>query len=673
MPGKLAPLQVDQPYERVEMLPGGVPPGLDGLPAPDLKVLALLLDRLPGRVVVVDKAYRYVFANKTALDAFGLQAHELVGCSVAEVLGEAVFQGYQPLAHRVLEQGEAMRWEGWRDHPRLGRHYLEEVILPYAPGGEVVASIVMGRDLTESMRTKQQLSERGQALERAEQLKATIVDKALSAIVTTDARGVIVEFNPAAQAMFGLARDQALGRTVADVMVPERHRSAHQAGMLRMAQGGAPRVIGQPLRMHAQRVDGTEFPMQMVLWKTDVAGVTYYTASINDVSEQERAAEVIERQRDALRQSEKLTAMGSLLAGVAHELNNPLAVVMGRASLLEDKTAGTPLQSDARRIHEAAERCGRIVRTFLNMARQRPAERRRVPLNDLVRGAAELLQYSLRASGVRLALALADGLPEVDADGDRLGQVVLNLMVNAQQALSGQPAPREVHLETGIEAERPGRARRLWLRVADNGPGVPEPLRDRIFDPYFTTKGEGSGTGLGLSVSRSVARDHGGDLQLESTSSGASFRLSLPLRADAVQTSPPAPPADNLPGTGQRVLVVDDEVEIVDLVRTMLEDAGYEVASAESGALALEILGEAHFDAIVSDLRMPDIDGAVLWREVSARHPWLSQRILFVTGDTLNAGTRRFLSDCGCGSLEKPFRKADLLARVEAMLKPATH
>jgi len=460
--------------------------------------------------------------------------------------------------------------------------------------------------------------------------------------------------------------------------------------MDRMARGVAPRLMGQRLQMHAIRANGDEFPIEMVLWQTDAGGQAYYTASINDVSDRVRATEVIARQRDALRQSEKLTAMGSLLAGVAHELNNPLAIVMGRASLLEDKTAGTPLHADAVRIHEAADRCGRIVRTFLNMARQRPEERSAVQLNDLVRGAADLLLYSLRADGVVLALALDEQLPTVHADADRLGQVVLNLIVNAQQAMGGvpvagasagasaaaskpAPAPREVRVATGVRPAGPGQPQALlWLRVSDNGPGVPADVRERIFDPYFTTKGEGvaAGTGLGLPVSRSVARDHGGDLVLESTAGGASFCLQLPLQTIAAGPAPPPPPPADVPAAvALRVLVVDDEAELVDLMRTVLEGAGYEVATAESGAVALELLAAARFDAIVSDLRMSDIDGAALWREVKARHPHLAQRMLFVTGDTLGAGTQRFLADAGCASLDKPFRKADLLDRVGALVK----
>ncbi len=642
--------------------PAGLPQGLD--PA----LLKLLLARVPARVVLLDRAHRFVYANDATLDFLGLAAEEMIGRSVLQVRGETIFRNHLKTAERLF-RGETVHWEGWTDYPGRGRCYTEETLLPYAgPDGSVQLVIGYARDLTALKRQEQQLVEQVQALQRAEGLKAAIVDNALAAIVTTDEAGLIVEFNPAAETMFGLARTQALGRLVSEVMIPARHREGHLAGMARMARGEAPRLMGQRLSLQALRVDGSEFPIEMVLWQTNVGGTSYYTASINDVSERVRAAEVIERQRDALRQSEKLTAMGSLLAGVAHELNNPLAIVMGRASLLEEKTAGTALHDDVLRIHAAAERCGRIVRTFLHMARQRPAQRGPVPLNDLVRGAAELLQYSLRSSGVQLTLALADGIPELNADADRLGQLVLNLMVNAQQALVSVPAPRHLRIETGVETPRANRSPRAWLRVADNGPGVPEEVRERIFDPYFTTKSEGAGTGLGLPVSRSVARDHGGELQLERSAQGASFRLSLPISGEAGEITQPMPLSPLPVAASQHVLVVDDEPEVADLVRAMLESSGYEVSTAESGAVALEMLREAHFDAIVSDLRMPDIDGAALWREVRARQPVLARRMLFVTGDTLSPGATRFLADAGCPSLDKPFSKMELLRQLGALI-----
>jgi signal transduction histidine kinase/ActR/RegA family two-component response regulator len=399
---------------------------------------------------------------------------------------------------------------------------------------------------------------------------------------------------------------------------------------------------------------------------------------------QREAADQLEQQREALRQSEKLSAMGSLLAGVAHELNNPLAIAMGRASLLEEKVAAgadpAALQDDARRIREASERCGRIVRTFLNMARQRPPSRRAVQVNEVVRAAADMLGYTLRSHGVRVELALAEQMPDVQADVDQIGQVVLNLMVNAQQAMEAPAGTERVlAITTGVEQPRPGREPRVWLRVADSGPGVPAELRDKLFEPFFTTKAVGLGTGLGLSVSRGIVREHGGDLVLEQPREGsaaaalpgASFRLSLPISGEKSDDSTGPAPLDTAAPAEEtrRVLVVDDEPEVAELMREVLEAAGFDVLTAESGAVALELLAEARFDAVVSDVRMPDLDGPALWHRLTAEHPLLARRVLFVSGDTLSDAARQALDGTGAPTLDKPFTSADLLAAVKAVLE----
>jgi len=642
------------------------------LPPPDMAMLHALLDHIPGRVIVIGPDHRYLYVNREFLDFMGLRPEQALGRHVSELLGDAIYRSFVPVAERLF-RGESVRWEGWVDYPTQGRRYMQEHLLPYAPGGgEVRAVMAFGREFTELKQHEVELAAKLQALQESEALKSAIVDHALAALITTDAAGRIVEFNPSAEAMFQCRRGDVVGRPVSEVIMPPRFRAAHEAGMRRMQTGGEPRVLGKRMQLHALRADGGEFPIEMVLWRTDVRGTVFYTASMVDVTEVHAATREIDRQREAMRQSDKLTAMGSLLAGVAHELNNPLAIVMGRASLLEEKCDALPeLQADAQRIREAAERCGRIVRTFLNMARSRPSQRSPVALNEMVRAAVDMLQYGYRTHGIELEMDLTDALPTVTADGDQIGQVVMNLLVNAQQALAGAQGARCVRVQTGLEPRRESREPRVWLRVSDNGPGVAGAARERAFEPFFTTKPEGVGTGLGLAVSRSIARDHGGDLMLEAASAqgGASFRLSLPISGVAeIDTVPAALPELGAP-LQSRVLVVDDEPELAEVMRDMLESAGHEVAIAESGEVALELLATARFDAVVSDLRMPDMDGAGLWREVSARYPALARSMLFVTGDTLSPDAREFLRGARCASLDKPFSKADLLARVAELLR----
>lgn len=643
----------------------------------DPTLLGALLDHSTTQVGIFGRDHVYQYANQELLDGLGRSWDQVVGQHLSTVMGPELYvRRYARLSERLFA-GETLRWSGWLGEPGQGWRFLKEALVPFAPVDGVVQSVAVFRnDLTELKQRELELADKLQELQASEVLKSAIVDHALAALISTDAKGLIVEFNPSAEAMFGRARADVIGQPVSEVVMPQRFRAAHEAGMQRMDHGGEARILGKRMEMHALRADGSEFPIEMVLWRTSVHDSIFYTASMVDLTERHTAAEQIERQREALRQSEKLTAMGSLLAGVAHELNNPLAIVMGRASLLEEKCESTELKADVQRIREAAERCGRIVRTFLNMARSRPSQRHKVGLNEMVRAATDMLHYGYRSHGIELQLELDPALPEVLADGDQIGQVILNLLVNAQQALASIDGPRRVSVQTGAE---PGPSQAgVWLRVRDSGQGVKPELHGRVFEPFFTTKPDGMGTGMGLAVSRALAREHGGDLLLESLDvdssasaglQGASFRLVLPMSAQAAEdTLPtPLPELDDEPMLA-RILVVDDEPELTSLMRDMLEGAGYEVATAESGAVALELLDMARFDAVVSDLRMPDMDGSALWRELSTRHPSLSRRMLFVTGDTLSLDAQKFLRNSRSDSLDKPFSKTDLLAKVATLV-----
>ena len=641
-----------------------------------LPLLSQLLEAVPARVVVIDADERFTWANHEFFKFTGLHPRQVLGQPIGRILGPAAYAGYSAVRERMAN-GQTVAWEGWTELAGVGRRYMREHLVPVnVQSGVPQATVAISLDLTELKKRDAELSAKVAELETTEALKSSIFDNAMAALVSTDEAGHIVEFNPAAAAMFGVGREQAVGRSVAEVLIPPRLREAHDAGMARVSAGGEQRVMGRRIEMPALRADGSEFPVEMLLWRTAVGGQTFYTASLFDLSERQSAHGEIERQREALRQSEKLTAMGSLLAGVAHELNNPLSIVMGRAALLAEKLGEHPLAGDAQRIHEAAERCGRIVRTFLNMARSRPANRSEVALNDLATAAIDMLAYVLRSHGIAVTLDLLPGLPPVKADADQIGQIVLNLIVNAQQALGARDHGRQLTVSTGVAPMTDGdrrRVPRVWLRVRDNGPGIAPELHERIFEPFLTTKSEGVGTGLGLAVSRSIARDHGGELTLqddEGFGAGACFCLQLPVSGEPEATETEPLPLAATEECSARILVVDDEPEIAELIGEMLGGAGYEVMTAESGAVALAMLAEARFDAIVSDLHMPDIDGAQLWREVRASQPQLARRMLFVTGDTLSPIARQFLSEARCDSLNKPFSKQELLGRVTALLRP---
>jgi signal transduction histidine kinase len=360
----------------------------------------------------------------------------------------------------------------------------------------------------------------------------------------------------------------------------------------------------------------------------------------------------IQERTHQLLEAEKLATMGNLLGGVAHELNSPLSVILGQVGLFASNGVDPNARTRIKDIGEAAERCVRIVRSFLTMARRHPPERGHVSLNHLLRDAVELLAFELRIANIEVSFDLAKDLPLVWADGHQLTQVMVNLVMNARQAVQDAAPPRRLSLRTRHDAPN----RRVRIEVADSGPGIPGEIRAQIFDPFFTTKPEGEGTGLGLALARGIVESHGGAIGVESgPGEGARFVIELPMG------TPPAPAdeRDDLgasrPVPGKTILVVDDEPALASLLAEALSRDGYKVDLAANGAVALRMLGARDYDLIVSDSGMPVLSGPELYREVERREPRLTSRFVFVTGDILNPRTRAFLARTGAPQLEKPF------------------
>lgn len=388
-----------------------------------------------------------------------------------------------------------------------------------------------------------------------------------------------------------------------------------------------------------------------------------------DISALKAAQAQIERQQEALHQSEKLTALGSLLAGVAHELNNPLSVVVGQTMLVEDQVDDPEIAARLTKVREAAERCGRIVKTFLAMARQRTPERRKVQLNQTIEDALRLVAYALHSGGVAVERDLAEDLPPVSGNPDELAQVFTNLLVNAEQALSGIETERRIIVRT-----RSADGHSVVADIIDTGPGIPDDVRDRIFEPFFTTKPVGAGTGIGLSVCRGIVLAHGGTIDVMSGPEGTTFRLQLPVDAAPHDEEAPADTPAVKPDA-RRILVVDDEPEVADTIAEILEKAGHAVEIANGGLAGLEALRARDFDLVVSDLRMPDMDGRALYERAEELRPGLSDRFLFITGDTLSPLAREFLVEGERPHLEKPIAPVDLrnaVAEAIAALRDGT-
>ncbi|HEV8617339.1 MAG TPA: response regulator [Methylomirabilota bacterium] len=375
--------------------------------------------------------------------------------------------------------------------------------------------------------------------------------------------------------------------------------------------------------------------------------------------------QTVRERTERLVQSEKVATMGSLLAGVAHEMNNPLAVVTGQTQLLRESATDPDVVRRAEKIDAAAVRCVRIVRNFLALARQRPPERSDVWLQQIVAGAIELLAYELRTDTVEIVVDFDRDIPRLSADPNQLHQVLVNLIANAHQALRRRPQPRTITVAVRHDAARA----RVRVEVTDTGPGIPPEIQARIFEPFFTTKPPGEGTGLGLSLCRGIIEEHGGTLEVESEPGrGSTFTIDLPIVATPLAT-PAKEVSETLPPVGRkRLLVIDDEAEVAAVMAEALEREGHTVDVAPNGAVALDMVAGAAYDLILTDTKMPVLDGEGFYEELRRRFPALGGRIIFLTGDVLSQEKRAFLDRTGAPVLMKPCDLAEVRRLVHRVL-----
>jgi two-component system, NtrC family, sensor kinase len=385
-------------------------------------------------------------------------------------------------------------------------------------------------------------------------------------------------------------------------------------------------------------------------------------------SQLEKTVESLKTAQAQLVQSEKLSAVGKFVAGVAHELNNPLTAVVGFSEIL-GRTAEGKNSNYAEMIFKAALRCKRIVQSLLSFARREQTERKLVSMNDLLEMVLEIIGYALRTGNIEVVTQLQDNLPLALVDTSKIQQVLLNLINNAKEAIEtgGQPGRIEIVTET--------QESNIRVSIRDNGPGIPREHLRRIFDPFFTTKEVGKGTGLGLSLCYGYIQEHNGTITANSQlGKGATFVIELPIaeKAEAPHETAALPPAekpDPTRGKGKRVLVIDDEKAILNLIQGDFTLRGYEVEVAEDGATALNKLENERFDLAFCDWRMPGLTGREIYEQVRRTHPQFCRRVVFITGDVVNDQMREFLEREKRPCLAKPFTLAELHATVDDLLK----
>ena len=493
-----------------------------------------------------------------------------------------------------------------------------------------------------------ELREKAKALAQAADWELTF-DLIGVGVAVLDENFTVLQVNKALTQLLGKPEEELIGKRCTEVLHPELSQSevCPYERVLRK---------GETVSHEVQLPDGRIWLIQA---RSDIfdGKLRRIVHSIQDVTAERRARKLLE-------QTERLVTIGQMAAGVAHEINNPLNAIVGMAELLCEDLEDEGAKRMAEHICEQALRIGRITKNLLTFARPRPQEFTPVDINEVVREVVEMKSYQLRSNNIAVVLNLTEPLPKVLGDKTQLQQVLLNLINNAEDAMSEQGGGAlSITTERGEGLVR--------LIVEDTGKGIPPELLPHIFDPFFTTKPVGKGTGLGLTIVYGIVTGHGGRIWAENRpEGGARFVVELPVALQPeIQSQTSAEKRKEQGGlvVKRRILVIDDEPSIAAVLKAMLSRDGHKVETVSDGAEAKRLLQERDYDVVLCDLKMPKVDGAQLFRWLKETKPSLASRFIVMTGDFLSTTTQKALQEWGVPVLHKPFRMDELRALMKRL------
>ena len=497
-------------------------------------------------------------------------------------------------------------------------------------------------------------------------LHALILEAATEGVVATDEAGCVAYANPAAESMFGVGDEELIGRSLVELM-PERFAEVHTLGLERYLASGVLEMVGNSVEVVGRRRDGTEFPIDLSLGRWTSNGKPQFAGIMRDVTERKR----LEAQ---LLVADRMVAVGTLSAGVAHEINNPLAAIIGNLDLamrdlgdMLDEEGEPPallrIREELVDAREAADRVRKIVRDLSMFSRSEDEAPGPVDVEHVMESTLRMAWNEIRHR-CKVTKSYA-GVPLVQASQARLGQVFLNLILNAAQSMSEErSATNVINISTRVEGER------VLIEVADTGSGIGPEMMKRLFTPFVTSKSVRDGMGLGLSICHRIVTSFGGEISVDSQAGrGTTFRIALRLAALPISVDTRLAPVHHAPRRRGRILVVDDEPLVAKVVSRTL-DTQHEVIGLERSAEALAlVLGGERFDVILCDLMMPELSGIEFYEALRAQVPQQASVVVFLTGGAFTPRARRFLDEIPNRWLEKPFDPAALSSLVNASIR----
>ena len=607
-----------------------------------------LVNRAPQTIYAVDASGRFTELNPAGVELLGRPLDELLRLHFTDVIApQDVELAGQISAHLVSGATEGFEIELRIRRPSGETRLVSINGTSINEGGVITGGHGIARDVTDERERESQMRLFAAALENLAE-SVNVLDESGRILYANAAHGRMLGHDPAAPPVGGFAAFAAGGEP--SVSLAAALHEVRGSGVWRG-------------RLALQRTDGQTIPVEAHMERVERDGRRLVFTICRDVQDE------LEREQ-RLRRAERLASIGTLVGGVAHELNNPLAAIVGFTQLLLMDERTPAERDDLETIRREAERMAEIVSNLRLLAgdTHREARRRqRLDLNDVVRHVLRTRAYALHTRNVEVREDLDPDLPAVLGDRGEMEQVLLNLVVNAEQAMAG--------CAQGVLVVRTRRSRSgVSLHVVDNGPGIAPGQLEQIFDPFFTTKAPGEGTGLGLSLVHSIVAEHGGEIQVDSrVGAGAAFRIDLPHAPEPPAPAPEgAPAAASGPGRPLRVLFVDDEEAVRRVISRFLRRRGHMVDEAEEGGVALTLLDQAEqrgasYDAILSDLRMPGLGGGQLLAALKERGGGLEQRLVFVTGDVESVSDWPGTDVADVPVLTKPLDLNMLAATLEEM------
>ena len=612
--------------------------------------------------------------NPAAERLYGYAAEEVIGRSIDMLIPESDRE-QEAQAVAAVARGERVgQYEAWRLRKDGTPVEVSLLMSPLADrAGAIVGVATVMQDLTDR--------------QRADARFRGVMEAAPDAMVCVDVEGRIELVNAQTERTFGYGRDELVGQRV-EVLVPDQVRGLHPAHRIGYVADPRPRPMGTGMQLSGRRRDGTTFPAEVSLapLHTDegllvIAVVRDVTERLDFLAERERLRTQTERDRleRQLHQSQRLESLGQLAGGVAHDFNNLLGVISNYVDFVDDEVArqlpggrGQAIRDDIEQVRQAAGRAAGLTHQLLAFARQEVIKPQALNLNAVVESVEQLLIRTL-GEHIELITDLAVDLSPVLADSGQVEQVLVNLAVNARDAMPGggkltiQTSNAEIDGTMGDRAELPP-GRYAALKVIDTGAGMPKEVLDRVFEPFFTTKPKGQGTGLGLATVYGIIKQAGGRLRIYSEPGmGTVLTVLLPVTeqepAPAVR---PAPQAQQ--GQGETILVVEDEPAMREVSRRILARNGYRVIVAGNGREALDILAVQvdHIDVLLTDVIMPQMQGRELADKVRILQP--AVRVVFMSGYTQGLLSQQGVLEPGVHLIEKPFSEKALLNKVHEIL-----